>query len=410
MNMGRENLAGSPAPIPETVRESKSAIAPVFGGAGALLEAIRRLTPEITRRTAEIEAARALPDDLFQKIAATGILRAVRPTELGGAEYRLPDMIPVLEELGRADASTAWSFMIASSAPIVWQRLDRKLLHAVFSSNPDALTRAGVTPKPGVTKIDGGLMVNGRWPLLSGSYKPDWIFIGGIVSEKDGAPAKNAEGQPDVRFVFLPASDVKILDTWDSIGLRSTESHDVTIENKLVSENWSVPYSKTNDDGPRIGRLPHFLATGPFHLGVVLGIARGILDEIIALAQTKRPFLNPSAVMAKDPLFQFRIGGLETRLAAARRFAIAESEEAWAFGAEKERSSSADRMRFRAMTAHVHSECMALANEVFGLAGTNVLYNTSSLQRRFRDMRAVCQHVVANTDIFSAFGAILLRQ
>ncbi len=43
------------------------------------------------------------------------------------------------------------------------------------------------------------------------------------------------------------------------------------------------------------------------------------------------------------------------------------------------------------MIAHVHSECVAVGNEVFSLAGSNVLYNDSSLQRRFRDLRSACQ-------------------
>jgi alkylation response protein AidB-like acyl-CoA dehydrogenase len=319
-------------------------------------------------------------------------------------------MLPVLESIARADGSTGWSCMIGAEISAIWQRLDSPILDSIFGTGDEVMTRGAITPKPGITKAPGGVRVNGRWPLGSGSYPTDWIFVGGPVAEEDGSPAIGKDGRPEMMLAVLPASEVATLDTWYSIGLRATESHDVEIKDRFVPAERTAPWLRVHESGPRIGRLPIFLAVGPFHLGVVLGIARGMIDELVSLSATKRPFLNPLIRMAEDPLFQFRIGALETRLSAARTFAIAESEIIWDLAGSGSPIAPIERARFRAAMAHVHAECMTVANEIFTLAGTNILYDTSSLQRRFRDIRAVCQHACANIDITRPYGALLLGE
>ena len=66
--------------------------------------------------------------------------------------------------------------------------------------------------------------------------------------------------------------------------------------------------------------------------------------------------------------------------------------------------------RYRSMVAHVHQECLAIANDVFSDAGTASLYDGSSMQRRLRDIRSACQHVIANTDIYHPYGALILQE
>jgi len=198
--------------------------------------------------------------------------------------------------------------------------------------------------------------------------------------------------------------------TWDAIGLRSTMSNDVTIDDVFVADDHAIPFGKEQRHGPRLARLPIWMALGPFHCAMVLGVARGAIDDLLTLARTKRPLLNPAIRLAEDPVFQQRVGGLEVRLAAARAYLVSATEAAWTQADGPEPAPVEARARFRAMMAHVHVECMAIASEVFALEGSNVLYNTSPLQRRFRDMRAACQHIVASTEIFRPLGALVLGE
>ena len=73
------------------------------------LEAARELAPLIAERADEIDAARELPRDLFTALADAGMFHLAMPRSIGGAELDFPTYVQVIEEIGKADASTAWA-------------------------------------------------------------------------------------------------------------------------------------------------------------------------------------------------------------------------------------------------------------------------------------------------------------
>lgn len=383
---------------------------PVYHGPDALLDALKLLRTEILEVSSQMEASQEMSKTVFQKIVATGLLRALHPTELGGAEYRAPDMLPLIEEIARADGSTAWSFMVAAEMPALFQRFPESVLKKVFSGNCDILARAPLTPKAGSVKVDGGYLVSGTWPLASGSYEADWFIVGGFVADQKASNDPQPSDGPELRMFLVPATEVKIMNNWSSIGLRSTDSHDIEIDNIYVSEEYSAVFTANSPHAEELGvplirRLSFYTSMGPLHLGVVLGLARAMLDDLVELAQTKRPFLNPSIVYREHADFQKRIGSMKIRLSAARNFAVNASEEIWGYGGQ---ASPLQRTKYRAATAYVHDECSRIGSEVFRLGGAGVLYNNSPLQRRFRDLTTACQHIMGNQEVGVSYGALSL--
>src|SRR5229473_158167 len=72
------------------------------------LDAARKLAPMIRSCADEIEALRELPRPLFEALADAGLFHLAVPRAIGGAELDLPTYVQVIEELGKADASTGW--------------------------------------------------------------------------------------------------------------------------------------------------------------------------------------------------------------------------------------------------------------------------------------------------------------
>jgi alkylation response protein AidB-like acyl-CoA dehydrogenase len=68
----------------------------------------KELAPTIRSCADQIEADRELPRPLFEALADAGFFKLMIPRAIGGAEIDLPTYIHVLEELGKADSSTAW--------------------------------------------------------------------------------------------------------------------------------------------------------------------------------------------------------------------------------------------------------------------------------------------------------------
>src|SRR5262244_3679936 len=89
------NLTGRPRLMPKTEVQSP-------------LDAARKVAPQIRSYAEEIEATRELPRPLFEALADAGMFHLALPRSLGCPELDLPTYIQVIEELGKADASTAW--------------------------------------------------------------------------------------------------------------------------------------------------------------------------------------------------------------------------------------------------------------------------------------------------------------
>src|ERR1043165_9209958 len=71
-----------------------------------LLEAVRKLVPMIRTCADEIDRERELPRPLFEALADAGVFHMAIPRSLGGGEIDLPTYALVIEELGKAAAST----------------------------------------------------------------------------------------------------------------------------------------------------------------------------------------------------------------------------------------------------------------------------------------------------------------
>src|SRR5438270_7073112 len=77
---------------------------PGFG----LIERARALAPLIAREADEIERTRRLTVPVTAALIENGLYRALLPQSLGGAEAPPEIFMQMLEEVAKADASTAW--------------------------------------------------------------------------------------------------------------------------------------------------------------------------------------------------------------------------------------------------------------------------------------------------------------
>src|SRR5256712_12893071 len=74
----------------------------------APLEAARKLAPQIRASAGGVARLRGVPRALFEAIADAGLFHLAVPRAIGGGEIDLPTYVQVIEELGKADASTGW--------------------------------------------------------------------------------------------------------------------------------------------------------------------------------------------------------------------------------------------------------------------------------------------------------------
>ncbi|WP_329223533.1 acyl-CoA dehydrogenase family protein [Streptomyces sp. NBC_01485] len=373
---------------------------------GGVLDRVRALLPEIAARSAEGEDARAVPAEIVAALREAGVFRMALPRVWGGEQYGLLEGAQVVREIARADGSTGWTVQAASMAWFFVRSLPRETLEKeVFGSGADVMLRGAVAPKGLATPVRGGYRISGRWPLASGPFTPDWMLGGFLV---EGAPPL-PDGRPDMRVALLRPEQVTFLDTWDAVGLRATQSTDFTTDDVFVPEHHTGPMFSDNNIPAPLYDLP-YSPTGASHDAVVLGALDGALDDLAELAATKRPAFNPRALLGEDPVFQEKFAELQLRAAALAALSEQTGRIVMARALGGEEPTPAEWFSYKGTTQHIHHEGIRILNELMTLSGSAGLYSTSPLQRRWRDVRCVSQHVVGNTGAMRQLGAVLSGQ
>ena len=368
-----------------------------------VLDEVRRLAPAIRARSEEIEAARCLPADLFEDLRAAGLFRMLTPRSHGGDEVGLLASLEVLEALAIADGATGWTTMIGAESPQLLSLLPRQTYDALYAAGPDVTVGGSFAPVGQAHAVEGGYRVSGRWPFASGCQRWDWLF-GNCVVLDGGEPRQGADG-PAARAMLLRCDQVEIEDTWRVLGLRGTGSHHFSVADAFVPEERTFDIFFGRPCVAGVARYP--IVDFSFHItSVVLGIAQAALDEVVAAAATRQR-TSMRAPLARTPLVQHRLGHAETSLRAARAFLRAEAR---GVVRHPEQAFLPLLARVYANDAWVAQLCASVVDTCFSTHGASGIYDTSSLQRRLRDIHTIRQHTALNDNSITRAGAALLGQ
>lgn len=382
-------------------------------GHSALLDAVRALAPQISEQAPETERNRGVSPELMGKLREAGLFRMMIPRDFGGEELDQLQACRVIEELGRADGSAGWNAMVIFGFNIAISKFPRDTIEKVLTDKGDVVIRGALAPLGSARPEKGGYVMSGQWPFASGSYKPDWMFTSGIVKGADGKPRMTPQGTPEIRMAILPAKDAEILDTWYTVGLAGSSSHDFVVRDVFVPESFtSNLFDPTVTSGFDLDlmRLPFPAITGPTHSAVLIGIAQGALDELSEIAKTKRSAFNPTVRLAEDPVARHTLGELGVRLNMLR---AAMDDQVISTMAVARSGQQLDPKAFaagKALVSYTHHECVNIINQAFGLAGTTPVYSKCSLQRRWRDARVGTQHAGASVSAYQTYGALMMGE
>jgi alkylation response protein AidB-like acyl-CoA dehydrogenase len=369
-----------------------------------VLAAVQALAPTIANRAAETETARRLPADLLAQLTAAGCFRLIVPPTHGGVGADLPTALQVFEAVAAADGATGWTVMIGAGAWVDLSGLPRATFDALFAAEHDVIFAGAFNPSGSIEPVDGGqsYRVNGRWSFASGCEHATWLFGNCVQGVVDGMPVLRAA-------VFAP-DEVTIEDTWTVSGLRGTGSHHFRADGVVVAaERTFSPLADAPCIDAPIARVPPPAMFSLAIASVALGIARGALDEVVALSATKMPLLA-RAPLAGDPHFQWSLAEADTALRAARAIVQETAATVWATASAGDELTLVERARTRAAAVWATRRAAAAVDTAYEAGGGTSLYADCPLQRRLRDIRALTQHFLVRADTMTTAGAILAGQ
>jgi alkylation response protein AidB-like acyl-CoA dehydrogenase len=373
----------------------------------SVLDAARALAPEIRAAADRIEQDRRVPPDLVGALADAGVFRLCVARAYGGLESEVAETLTVLEAVAEADGSTGWIAAIGVTTGLVSGYLAPEFAHEIYGTNPRVVTGGVFAPKGKAIAVDGGYRVRGRWSFASGCQHCAWLLGGSVVFDGD-KPRLLPRGIPDSRMMLFPAAAVEIIDTWTVSGLRGTGSHDIAVADVFVPEGRSA--SLITDQPRESGLLYRFPAFGLLALAisaVALGIARRALDELRALAAEKTP-TGGQRLLAERPTVQAAIARAEAGLRAARAFLFEAVGNAWHSAQREGLLSTEMRTALRLAATHATESAARAVDVAYEAGGGTSIYATSPLQRCFRDVHVVTQHLMVSPATWELTGRLLL--
>jgi alkylation response protein AidB-like acyl-CoA dehydrogenase len=374
------------------------------------LEAARELGPKIRAAADEIEQGRRLPMHLVRDMQRAGMFRMAMPRAWGGPELDFLTQMRVIEALSMADASAGWCTMIGVDGGYMTAFIDQAVAREMYR-DLDSVTAVTFAPPGKAVKTKDGFLVNGRWPFGSGCQHATWLIGHFLVFDGDTLRV-GPNGLPETRFGFLPAEECEILDTWTTNGLRGSGSHDWTVKDRFIPEertfNLAAPIIYRQ--GP-LYALPNLLIYKVS--GVGLGIARGAIEDFIAMASNKpMTFKSPSAskaAMLRDESFvQCTLAQAEALVSSARGFVYEAFGDLWNTLAAGDPPSLKQRARGRLAMAHGSAACLQAVELLYKANGGSSVYAGNAFDRRLRDMQTANQHTVVSLKTWEVTGRVLL--
>ena len=327
----------------------------------------------------------------FEELRDSGYLLATVPEELGGSGLGLDDYVKLQSQLAYHAAPTA----LAVNMHCYWtgvasdlQRggdescrwiLDKAAAGEVFAAlhgeagNDIPLLLSTARAR----RAEGGWKISGH--KIFGSLSPVWTY-GGFHAMDDSDPENTV-----IVHGFIPkgSAGMEIVETWDTLGMRATQSHDTLLDEVFVP-----------DDLVPVVCPPGFAGAGPFHVSVFawallgfsavyIGAARRAFDLTIArVPQRTSIALSPGRSMANHPEVQHNVMEMRVALDAAEAL-LERTARDWANGVEHPDWP----VRLIGTRYFVINQAMDIVDRAMDLSGGAATFRRNRLEQIFRDVR-----------------------
>lgn len=284
------------------------------------------LVPTLAERSAQHDVDRSLPLENLRPLYDAGLLSLVIAKARGGVGGGVEAAVDAVSTVASGDPSTALILAMhyiqhgqlafgedqwpeELTALLIRESLaDVALVNAAYVEPFLGSASHGAVPQTSARLVDGQWRLNGHKKYVTGARALSWIRVMGVTDEPE----------PRVGFFLVPAraEGVEVVPTWDTVGMRATDSNDVIFRDVVL------PKSHFFGDSPVTEGLKMSPLDGIWYLlllaSVYHGVAIAARNSIISFATGFSPGAL-GAPLATLPRFQDAIGEIEVTLATSQR-------------------------------------------------------------------------------------------
>jgi alkylation response protein AidB-like acyl-CoA dehydrogenase len=362
----------------------------------------------INQHIDEEEKNGRISSDVVNTIRQAGFYKLFLPKSLGGLEAPPLTVAKVVEEVARHNTAAGWSLMVANTTIVMGGHLSEKGIEEIFRDDADTLVAGSVHPPMRATRVKGGYAINGRNPLLSNIHEARWIFFTAFVM--DGQQPKMTDGHPEVIGAYMKVSDCNIIDTWQVLGMRATDSNDIEAKDVFVADDLVFELSPVyKSNRYYTGSLYRFPAAGAniccLLAPVTLAVARNAINELKTLAAKKTP-LGSMVPIRDRGVIQRKLGEAEALVQSSRAYLHGKISECWDQVNKGEMISLEEKADLLLAATHTNQSCVKAIELMYTAAGTTGIYLRNKLSHYLTDAQVLRQHGFMNESRYETAGQI----
>lgn len=375
---------------------------------GDYLARVAAVSPLLEEVAGEIDKAGDLPSRLVDALHGQEMYRMLLPSDLGGGQLDPRIFVEVMEAIARIDASTAWCVGQTASCSMSAAAMDPAAAREVFGEDRSVLAWGPGRGRADI--VDGAYVLTGEWNFGSGSHQATWLGGMAMIFE-NGKQLLEPSGKPVTRTLIFPAKEATFKPLWDVIGLRGTGSDGYSVENLRVPLTHSIVQDSIDERRNRAALYAYtsrnIYATG--FAGIALGVATSMLDIFIDIARNKVP-KGQTATLKSSTSIQAQVAECTAIVESCRHYLRNTVDRVWqdlcASGADS--MPMGDRVALRLAASHTIRQCAKVGEFAFHAAGATAIFSGNPIERRYRDMIALRQHMQGRDDLFELCGQYLL--
>lgn len=365
--------------------ETFTAIPPL----AAQIAAAKAMAGTLRERAAVSEGARCVPADSVADFKAAGLVRMTQPTRYGGNGAGWDTLCEVAQILAAADGAQGWVQTIMADHAVMLGTFSAQAQDDVWGADIDAALSASFEPKGVAVPVAGGFRFSGQFGFASGIDYADWLICGGFIVEGDKRDGPH--------FFLVPIAEAEIIDDWQTVGLEATGSKSFILRDAFVPEHRFLdgpsaragtgPGAEVNPEP--VYRMPRGDLSPMAFAALSVGMVQGLLDEWLRYTAGRT---SRGVSMSDNPASHIVAGECSAEIDAAEALYLNSIRDAMRRLGEGETLAPGYLLRAKRDAAYAARTALMAGTRLFNAAGGRAIFESSPLQRHYRDLMAASSH------------------